>query len=335
LALSEDVQTNRVPRTMGMLPRLALAWLAAAGLPLTTIALFLAGTNTIERARSAPMIWYTSFVGLAAGIAITIFSARAIADPIRRVYAALREVGEGNLDAGLSVDETGELGLLQSGFNQMVAGLRERDHMRDLFGRHVGVEVARRALADDHGLGGEQRHASTMFVDVIASTRLAQTRTPDEVVAILNAFFDAVVRSVSDEGGLLNKFAGDGAMCVFGAPDEQPDHADRALRAARTLHAKLAALEGIDAAIGVSSGEVVAGNVGALDRYEYTVVGDPVNEAARLTEAAKLNACRVLASERTIAAALHEGKNWRAGHVLELRGRPDPTQAFEPVARPT
>src|SRR5207245_3296705 len=113
---------------------------------------------------------------------------------------------------------------------------------------------------------------------------LAESHPPDEVVAVLNAFFETVVARVAAEGGLVNKFEGDGALCVFGAPVPQLDHAERALRAARVLHRELLALAavppGLDAAIGVSSGTVVAGNVGAEERFEYTVIGDPVNEAA-------------------------------------------------------
>ena len=123
-------------------------------------------------------------------------------------------------------------------------------------------------------------------------------------------------------------------MCVFGAPADQPDHAARALRAARTLRRELVALAavhtGLDAGIGVSSGEVVAGNIGTEERSEYTVVGDPVNEAARLTDEAKLRPGRVLASERTVAAASDEAGNWTAGERLVLRGRSTPTMTFEP-----
>src|SRR5205814_6542448 len=142
----------------------------------------------------------------------------------------------------------------------------------------------------------------------------------------------AVVRVVGAEGGWVNKFQGDGALCVFGAPADQPDHAARALRAARTLRRELLALAavnpGLDAGIGISSGEVVAGNIGTEERSEYTVIGDPVNEAARLTDEAKRRPGRVLASERTVAAAGDEGGNWSAGEHLVLRGRTTPTVAF-------
>lgn len=327
-----DEQTIRAPRTLGLVPRLVIVWIAAAGLPLSTIALFLVGTDPTQRSRSAAAIWYVCLLGLAVGIAITFFVARTITEPLNRVREGLRRVGRGDLEEQVPVDETGELSDLQLGFNQMVRGLREHERIRDLFGRHVGADVARRAMEGDHGLGGEQREATAMFVDVVASTRIAQTHAPDDVVAILNAFFDAVVTAVTDEGGLLNKFAGDGAMCIFGAPLHQPDHAERALRAARTLRDKLAALDGVEAAIGISSGVVVAGNVGALDRYEYTVVGDPVNEASRLTEHAKATATKTRASANAIAIANSEAAAWRPAEKVLLRGRITPTETYEPAS---
>jgi adenylate cyclase len=148
-------------------------------------------------------------------------------------------------------------------------------------------------------------------------------------VARLNQFFGTVVRTVAAEGGWVNKFEGDGALCVFGAPAAQPDHAARALRAARALGRALAAT--MPAGIGVSSGRAVAGNVGAEQRYEYTVIGDPVNEAARLTEAAKQHPARVLASAAAVRAAGDEAANWVEIGAFELRGRSQPTVVYAPV----
>ncbi len=316
--------------TMGMFTKLILAWAGAALLPMGAMMLFLVGTTSDQRLRSAPVIWTTGSVGLIAGIAVTIYAARAIVDPINGVRRGLRRIGEGQLDT-IDVGEAGELGLLQAGVNQMVTGLRERDRMRELFGHHVGDEVAQRALGGTISLGGESREATALFVDIISSTSLAQQRSPAEVVVTLNEFFDAVVRCVGAEGGFVNKFEGDGALCIFGAPVDQPDHATRALRAARALRKELDHMaESLDAAIGVSSGEVVAGNVGAANRYEYTVIGDPVNEADRLTEEAKSRRARVLVSDSTFRNASDEWEHWTQAGTVLLRGRSSPTIAFEP-----
>jgi adenylate cyclase len=225
--------------------------------------------------------------------------------------------------------------MLQSGVNQMVAGLRERQRLADLFGRHVGTEVAERALAQGSGLNSEQREASALFVDLIGSTALAEVLTPDGVVDVLNTFFGAVVRVVAAEGGWVNKFEGDGALCVFGAPAMQPDHAARALRAARRLRDELRSVgkahPGLDAAIGVSSGRLVAGNVGTEQRYEYTVIGQPVNAAARLSDLAKSRDARVLASADAIERSGDEATHWLSRGTVGLRGQAAPTAIYEPI----
>ena len=137
---------------------------------------------------------------------------------------------------------------------------------------------------------------------------------------MLNRFFHHVDRCATAQGGWANKFEGDGALCVFGAPVGQAGHAARALRAARALHDRLIA-DGIEAGIGVATGEVVAGNIGAEHRFEYTVIGRPVNEAARLTDAAKQRPARVLATVATVRAAPDEAGRWRECGALRVAGR--------------
>jgi adenylate cyclase len=199
----------------------------------------------------------------------------------------------------------------------------------DLFGRHVGPDVARRALDEGVHLGGEQRDVSVLFLDVAGSTWLAATRPATEVVAMLNELFGAVVRIVGEEGGWVDKFEGDAVLCVFGAPAPLADHATCALRTARRLRELRGTL---DYGIGVSSGLVVAGNIGSETRFEYTVIGDPVNEAARLTEAAKQRPGRVLAACRTLERAqITEATSWRPAESLQLRGRPERTDTCEPT----
>jgi adenylate cyclase len=317
-------------RAVGIRPRLLLAWALGSGIPLLGVAVAPVGEGNESPGELAVL----ASIGLASGGVMIAVVTRSLTERLARVRAALSQVQAGELDISLEVDEGGQLGLLQRGLNEMVAGLRERRHLQDLFGRHVGEEVARQALERSAGLGGEQREVSTLFIDVVRSTTLAATRPAGEVVAMLNDLFGAVVRGVAAEGGWVNKFEGDGALCVFGAPEEQPDHAARALRAARRMRASVEELrrryDDLDAGIGVSSGLAVAGNIGAEERYEYTVVGDPVNEAARLTEAAKAVPERVLASAGTVRRAGTEAAGWRPIGTLVLRGRTLPTEAFVP-----
>jgi adenylate cyclase len=205
--------------------------------------------------------------------------------------------------------------------------------VRDLFGRHVGEEVARSAIGWELEPGGETRDAAVLFVDLIGSTAFVADHDPRQVVETLNRFFGIVVEVVTVYGGWVNKFEGDAALCVFGAPSEHPQAPAAALAAARELRRRLVGrVDGLDAAIGLSAGPVVAGNIGAAQRYEYTVIGDPVNEAARLTELAKANPCRLLASEEIVLrAGEHELSRWRLGDPFPLRGLPGPTRVASPV----
>jgi adenylate cyclase len=210
----------------------------------------------------------------------------------------------------------------------MVSGLREREKVRDLFGRQVGEDVAQQALDDEIRLGGETREVTIMFVDLVGSTELASERPPEEVVDLLNRFFAEVVEVVEENGGWINKFEGDAALAIYGAPVPVDDAAGKALRAARVLQERLTEkVSELTAAVGVAGGEAVAGNIGAESRFEYTVIGDPVNEASRLTDLAKEYPGRVLASAGVLdAAASDEADNWELGDEVTLRGRKEATR---------
>ena len=323
-------------RRMSITLRLGLSWLLGTAIPIWGILLVLASPRDVT-GNLRLSVAFLCLVALAVGGLLLWVAASSVGEPLDEMRRTLAEVEQGHLDVSVPVNDGGEVGRLQSGFNQMVAGLRERQHLEDLFGRHVGTEVARYALDQAAGLvGAENREASALFVDVIGSTALAADQPPEETVAMLNALFDATVRVVTDHGGWVNKFEGDGALCIFGAPGRQPDHAARALGAARALRAEVVDLHGswpmLDAGVGVSCGRVVAGNVGAEERYEYTIIGDPVNEAARLTEEAKRVPARVLVSKDAVqCAGAPEADHWEVFGEVQLRGRTEPTCAYAPL----
>ena len=209
----------------------------------------------------------------------------------------MAQVEAGSIDTVVGVYEKSEIGLLQSGFNRMVTGIAERDRLRDLFGRHVGADVARRAIEEGTSLSGDVRDAAILFIDLVGSTTLAASRPPQEVAQVLNDFFHIVVSAVDDHRGLINKFQGDAALAIFGAPLASDGAASAALATARRLRDQLRRLPMVDFGIRrVSAGPVFAGNIGAENRYEYTVVGDAVNEAARLADFAKTLDQRIVCS---------------------------------------
>ncbi len=265
-------------------------------------------------------------------LVLTLLASAHLSDPVRQLRAALLDVRNDVRDTRVNVYDGSELGMLQVGFNRMVTAVDERRRLRTLFGKHVGDDVARLALENGTELGGETRFVAVLFVDMIASTRMAAARPPTEVVDVLNRFFEVIVEVVHRQGGFINKFIGDEVFAVFGAPLEMPDPCTATLRAARRMRAELVERTGVDAGIGVSAGVCVAGNVGAAERLEYTVIGDAVNEAARLTELAKIHPSRVFASQRTVTAACAEERaHWTAGRSLVLRGRRMPTEIAYPA----
>jgi adenylate cyclase len=318
-------------KVAGIGTRLAMAWTLATAVPLLGVLVLgvakLKGAD-FDEDQLVGAILFLVLAALAVGFVATLVAARSVVDPVSAVGRALERVEGGDFDTQVAVDDGSEVGLLQAGFNRMATGLAERERMRDLFGRHVGADVARAALDGDMHLGGEVRDVGVLFLDIVGSTTLAAERPPEEVVGLLNDFFAIVVAVTEAHHGLVNKFEGDAALCVFGAPTSCDDPAGDALGAGRELRERLRAeVPDVDYGIGVSFGKAVAGNVGAERRFEYTVIGDPVNEGARLCELAKKEPERLLASEAALTSAgEEEARHWALGEAVTLRGRPMATR---------
>jgi len=321
--------------TPGVLARLLAMWLLCTALPTVGIAVLVvmhargwivAKTGSIE----VPVVMLC-LVSLLVGLRGMIVVSRSVSDPVREVVDAMADVEQGRINTSVDVYERSEIGRLQTGFNRMVAGLAERDRLHDLFGRYVGSDVARRAIVEGQSLSGDVREVAILFIDLVGSTQLAQARSPAQVAEVLNHFFRIVVAAVDERHGLINKFQGDAVLAVFGAPLPTPGSASNALATARALGLALRQLPLVDFGIGVSAGQVFAGNIGAEHRYEYTVIGDPVNEAARLADRAKSIAGRLLCSDAVLRRANDvERRRWIATGSETLRGRLAATQMFKP-----
>lgn len=318
--------------------RLYLTWVMTSALPLMGIILLLIAQNwgffRNTPGELMPAISALAFTALLTGFAGTAFATMSVVDPILDLQDAINRVRGGETDTRVDIYDGSELGVLQAGFNEMMRGLKERQRLHDIFGRYVGSEVAAKALEDKPELGGELRTVAVIFVDVIGSTGLAVNRSPKEVVEALNEFFNIVVSVVHRNSGVINKFEGDAALAVFNAPLSLEDFSSHALKAARELRQELRDLE-LDAGIGVTAGQVVAGHIGGEDRFEYTVIGDAVNTASRLTDLAKDTRGRVLTNSSTLELANEEERaRWTTMKSIELRGRNKMTQLARPV-RPT
>jgi class 3 adenylate cyclase len=335
LMVAATADLEHAEKAPGVRARLILMWTMCTALPGAGIViLVMLRANGWIIQPGAPIeipVLVLALVAVVLGLRAIILVSTSISDPVHEVVEAMGEVERGDLGNLIEVYESSELGQLQSGFNRMVAGLQERDQLRDLFGRHVGEEVVRRAVEQKESVAGDEREVAVLFIDLVGSTQLATTRQPHEVASVLNDFFRIVVDEVDARHGLINKFQGDAALAVFGAPLRTDDPASAALATARALATELQRLR-VDFGIGVSAGPVFAGNIGAENRYEYTVVGDAVNEAARLADRAKDFDGRVLCSTAAIERANEaERRCWSVHGSEMLRGRSQLTEISTPT----
>jgi class 3 adenylate cyclase/MFS family permease len=337
---AQALEAGRPPRRLahGVMGRTMLVWALGSGVPVLGILLAAIITLALQNLTSTQFtvaVMILALFALIFGFILMWLLSWLTATPVRVVRAALKNVEGGDFDCELVVFDGTELGELQRGFNSMVHGLRERERVRDLFGRHVGREVALAAEKQQIELGGEERYAAVIFVDIIGSTKLVTSLPAVEVVELLNRFFAVIVEEVDRHHGLVNKFEGDAVLAVFGAPVSLEHPEDEALAAAREIARRLREeVPECEAGIGVAAGTVVAGNVGAQERFEYTVIGEPVNEAARLCELAKNEAQRLVASSDAVEKATEsESGRWTLGKTVTLRGHDEPTRLATPVGR--
>jgi adenylate cyclase len=219
---------------------------------------------------------------------------------------AARSVKEGKyVDAPL-LHTRDELEALTLDFNEMVKGLKERDRLKETFGRYVTRQVADHLMKSDQYLGGELVPVTVLFSDIRSFTSISENMDPRELLDFLNEYFSGMVESVLQHHGVVDKFIGDAIMAVFGAPvpeAEDPLHAVRAALAMRKRLEKIneafraRGLPEIRTGVGLHYGQVVAGNMGHSERMEYTVIGDTVNLASRLESMTKELGCDVVISE--------------------------------------
>jgi adenylate cyclase len=241
-----------------------------------------------------------------------------------------------NLTAAPLIDGAGK----RIGSLIVVEDITEEKRVRSTMARYMSAEVADELLAaGDAGLSGKDQTVSIMFSDVRGFTKMAETMGARETVSILNSYFTDMVDVIFEHGGILDKYIGDAIMALFGAPFPKPEDPDNALAAAndmlRTLKAfnarqHAAGLSPLEIGIGLSTGNVIVGNIGSVKRMEYTVIGDAVNLASRLEGANKFYGTRILLSDFTVAA-LKAPALLREIDLLRVKGKDRPVAVFEAV----
>jgi adenylate cyclase len=247
-------------------------------------------------------------VGIAAAIGLSIFAANSVAAPLRDVEAAMAEVERGRLDGRAPVVSTDEIGAVAEGFNRMLQGLRERERVKETFGKYVTPEIRDAILAGRVRGEGELIEATVLFADLRDFTPWVEATAPREVVRDLNEYFTEMDQAIRAPGGLAPQGRGDEIEAVFGAPVAARDHAGRAVQAAIEMRERLQAWNARREAmgrvalrngIGIHTGTVLAGNIGGAERLSYALVGDPVNLASRIQGLTKDFKADILISDAT------------------------------------
>lgn len=235
----------------------------------------------------------TSLLGGVVALALGIFLARRVTGPVSALTRGVARVAGGDLSQSLPVRSRDEVGQLTHAFNEMLDGLRQRDFIRDTFGRYVSPEVAQTLLESPEGLrlGGEKRDVTVLMSDLRGYTRLVEEGDPTVVVQVLNGYLARMTDIIIEHGGTINEFAGDAIVAFFGAPLASTDHAERAAACAIAMQTAMGevnrrhedqGLPRLEMGIGLNSGEAIVGNVGSEKRAKYTAVGNAINLAARV-----------------------------------------------------
>ena len=270
-----------------------------------------AGPDAAEvMTRMLAVVVFLVLTTMATSIGLALSVSRSVAEPLGRLRAAMTEVERGRLDTRCPVVSNDEIGALTEGFNGMVRGLREREQLREAFGKYVSQEIRDEILAGRVALEGQLRDATILFADIRDFTPWVEASDPREVVRDLNAYFTEMETAIRAHGGLVVQYIGDEIEAVFGAPVARSGHAGQAVRAAVEMRARLADWNAARAragrpplrnGIGIHTGTVLAGSIGSADRLSYALVGDPVNLASRLQSLTKDLKADVLVSGTTRA----------------------------------
>ena len=262
-----------------------------------------------------------------------------ISHPVGSLAQFVRKVQAGDF-TGRVPEGRDEVGRLGSALNLMTRGLEERDRVKELFGRYVTAQVSEKIVKGGVNLGGENRRVTMLISDIRGFTAMSETMAPAEVVSFLNGYFSEMVEAVFEQGGILDKFMGDGMLAVFGSMGDLPDHPRRAVSAALRMKALLSKINGergiqgklpIAIGIGIHTDEVIVGNIGSKRRLEYTVIGDGVNTCSRVQTLNKEFGTTILITQTTYDAVKDEFE-CRPMPTHELRGKSRPLAMYEVIS---
>jgi adenylate cyclase len=276
----------------------------------------------------------------AACVVVAGLLARSVTRPLHSVLDTVQAVRGGDLTVRTAVTGRDEIGHLGAALDEMVKGVADRDRIKDIFGRYVTTQVSQELLDKQITLGGDRRRVTMLFSDIRNFTSMSEGMEPERIIAFLNDYFSEMVDAVFEQGGVLDKFIGDGMLAVFGSLDQAEGHERRAVLTALRMRARLAKLNGeramvgqppIAIGIGIHTDEVVVGNIGSRKRLEYTVIGDGVNTCSRVEGLNKEFGTTILITDATWEPVRDEFE-CRAMPEAPLKGKTKVPRLFEVVS---
>jgi adenylate cyclase len=272
------------------------------------------------------------------GSLASIILGKRLTRPIHQIIKISRAISAGNYDVRFTKQRNDELGELMKAMNAMTDGLAEKEHVEKTFSRYVAPQVAREVLRDtaESAAVGRNVIASVLFADIVGFSRLSESLPAGEINTVLNEYFGYIAQIVDACHGHIDKYIGDCVMAVFGVPESDTLHAQHAVECAVLIQYLVATVNKRRKArgqvvltfhIGINSGAMLAGNIGAADRLEYTVMGKEVNVASRLSAFAKPG--QVLLSDATYDAIRKTGPIQCKEHgSTTLRGTAQPLMTY-------
>ena len=303
----------------------------------------------VERMRDR-LMWTAVAISVGAMLLLVIAAVgvgRLLRGPLRRIVQGTEAIAEGQLSARLALDRDDEFGVLGRHFDQMATGLEEREHIRATLGRYMSEDVAKKLLETNDTFAAEERVVTVLFSDLRGYSTVTEYLAPVEVMALMNEYLEAMSPAIQAHGGCVIEFLGDGILAAFGAPDDLPDHPEKAVRCAIAMRERLTELnarwdatgrsaqwkergvEHLRARIGIHTGRVVSGSLGSQLRMKYAILGDTVNLAARLEGLNSVIGTDVLVSKEVIQAlpgSLAASFSAKGEHAV--KGRVQPVRVF-------
>jgi class 3 adenylate cyclase len=321
---------------------LSLRWRLFLAVPVINVVTVLVVAGLATEGHQRTLANLAVYFLLAVGVSLTlslellILVVRTLGNSMNDFRSALERLQGGDYSARVPVVSTDEAGALAQAFNRMAEGLAERETLREAFGAYVDPALTDRVLREGRELEAQELEVTVLFLDIREFTAFAESARPQDVMALLNEFWELVVPILLHWGGQANKFIGDGLLGVFGAPGELEHHAyaatSAALEIAERVEQRYAGT--VNVGIGVNTGPVIAGTVGGGGRVEFTVIGDAVNTASRIEHVTRRTGDTVLITEAT-RQQLPEGVfAFDRRKPATLRGKRDPVRLWHPRRLP-